>query len=376
MKIGVVSHDESLYDCVCAILGDLPQVPARELTLSNPLESPPDADLYIWDYSPEQGAPWRECNDSSHHLLLVNSQDLVNVGVSAAGMMLTVKPFDKRSLSGWLAPLLEAEGRGSLLLSQDKHDRQWSDFMAKAVHDFKSPLTAASGYCGLLLDGELGALPECQSDILSRIQKSLARLERMTSEVLDRAVSLLKKEQSPAKDGGSASVREPSKEKRRVSPRKPQLREGELGRCIEHAIHEVQLTAAKRNIRVTRHLMPAGQVYFDEGQVEQVLSNLLENACKFTTAGGRIEIRGYPHGAEFFRVDVFNTGPGISPGRLNQVFDEYTAFGNGSGTGLGLAISKRIVEQHGGRIWAENEPGGPKVSFVLPVKSRSEVLAS
>jgi signal transduction histidine kinase len=371
MRISVVSHEEFLYDCVCAVIADLPHVPARELTFANPLETPPDADLYVWDYSPEQGTPWRERQDTSHHLILVNREDLAQVGASVAGMMLIVKPFDKLSLSSWLAPLLAREGRGSLLLSQENHNHQWSDFIAKAVHDFRAPLTAASGYCGLLLAGEFGPLAERQNEILGRAQKSLARLERMTSEVFERAVSLVKNEQCRARDAGG----EPMKEKRRVSPRKPQLKEGELGRCIEHAIHEVQVAAAKRNIRVTRHFMPA-RVYFDEGQVEQVLSNLLENACKFTTTGGRIEVRGYPHGSEFFRVDVFNTGPGISPGRLSQVFDEYAAFGSESGMGLGLAISKRIVEQHGGRIWAENEPGGPKVSFVLPVSSRSESLTN
>jgi len=123
------------------------------------------------------------------------------------------------------------------------------------------------------------------------------------------------------------------------------------------------------------------------------LINLLENACKFASKGGSIDVRGHSyfwerrsvnpdlwlkterrHGADdgnspnTFRVDVYNTGPTISSERLGRIFDEYTSYGGREkgGTGLGLAICKLMVQRHRGRIWAENRPGGPMISFVLP----------
>ena len=372
MRISVVTYDQSLYECLSAILADLAPVPLPHLILVDPRIPPPDADLYIWDYSPEQSAPWQVIKAPSHHLLLVDRKDLPNLAASMAGMMLIVKPFHKLSLAGWLMPFLANKEGAKFVLNDEGQERQWSDFLAKAVHDFRAPLTAASGYCGLVLTEELGRLNDRQKEVLGRTQNSLARLARMTSELLRSTALAQPREQTQAKNGMAFPAIDRSAKRLRVSLRDLNRAAGEIDRCVEQAIQEVQPSASQRNIKVVGHLTPPGRVmYFDKGRLEQVLSNLLENACKFTPPGGRIEVRGYPQGAEFFRVDVFNTGQGISPARLQQVFDDYASFGSGSGMGLGLAISKRIVEQHGGRIWAENEPGGLRMSFVLPVGDRS-----
>jgi signal transduction histidine kinase len=178
-------------------------------------------------------------------------------------------------------------------------------------------------------------------------------------------------------------------------PRVPNLKEGDVRECVEQAIHETQALAGERRIHITTELTPAPQtLYFDPGEIQQVLTNLMENACKFASKGGCIDVRGYPyfwerrsagaHGLvkvdrrgtpnngstpNAFRVDVCNTGPTIAIERLSRIFDEYTSYGGGSedgGTGLGLAICKLIVQQHRGRIWAENQAGGAMLSFVLP----------
>jgi two-component system sensor histidine kinase KdpD len=131
-----------------------------------------------------------------------------------------------------------------------------------------------------------------------------------------------------------------------------------------------------------------GPLYFDQDQIEQVMVNLLDNACRFTQKGGTIEVRGYPipydevvnnHGREAqglssaspkaYRVDVSNTGPGILTEHLESVFEEYTSYSGSedrSGGGLGLAICKMILTAHRGRIWAANYPGGVKFCFLLP----------
>jgi signal transduction histidine kinase len=174
----------------------------------------------------------------------------------------------------------------------------------------------------------------------------------------------------------------------------PNLESRDFRECIDQALHEIRPLANERSIQVSTNLRPPTQMHFDHGQMVQVLMNLLENACKFTPKMGHIGISGYPYfwerrsdgprpaGTErrtrngsvlnAFRVDVCNTGPEIRPERLNRVFEEYTSYGvgqEGPASGLGLAICKRFVQQHKGRIWAENQLGGPTLSFVLPFQA-------
>jgi two-component system clock-associated histidine kinase SasA len=135
-----------------------------------------------------------------------------------------------------------------------------------------------------------------------------------------------------------------------------------------------------------------GLLFIEPGQIEQVLINILENACKFTPKAGEIEIRGYPffwerrrghtasqterrvrpsHEPNSYRIDICDTGPRIPEEHLSKIFEEYTSYAGGadrSGGGLGLAICKMILNAHGGRVWAENSEFGPRFCFVLPVR--------
>lgn len=105
----------------------------------------------------------------------------------------------------------------------------------------------------------------------------------------------------------------------------------------------------------------------DEGRVVQVFGNLLENALKFTPAGGRITLGAAPHDGHV-RFWVADTGTGIDPESLAHVFDRrWRRDLRGRGQGLGLAIARSIIEAHGGRIWVESTLGrGTTVSFTLP----------
>src|SRR5262249_22968706 len=132
---------------------------------------------------------------------------------------------------------------------------------------------------------------------------------------------------------------------------------------------------------------------FEADQIEQVLVNILDNACKFTPRSGSIEIRGYPFFWErrmvnslmpaaierrrhikrdpnSYRIDIQDSGTAIPEEHLHRIFEEYTSYAGGrdrSGGGLGLAICRMIISQHEGRVWAENTDSGPKFSFVLPL---------
>jgi signal transduction histidine kinase len=176
--------------------------------------------------------------------------------------------------------------------------------------------------------------------------------------------------------------------------RQPDLRPGDIRECVEQALHEVTPFADGKNISVAVDLdRELGTLYLEPGQIEQVLINLLDNACKFTPKSGSIEIRGYPyfwerrtmrsaHGLfaerrfgdspepNSYRIDIRDSGPRIPREHLEKIFEEYTSYAGGqdrSGGGLGLAICRMIVTAHDGRVWAENTDQGPQFSFVLPV---------
>jgi two-component system sensor histidine kinase KdpD len=120
-----------------------------------------------------------------------------------------------------------------------------------------------------------------------------------------------------------------------------------------------------------------------------VLVNLLENSCKFTPRNGSIEVRGYPvlwepgtngtvydpllgEPANGYRIDIFDSGPGVSAILAEKIFEQYASYsgsGDRSGGGLGLAICRAILSAHKGKIWASPSQDGGRLSFVLPLES-------
>ncbi|HEY6345873.1 MAG TPA: HAMP domain-containing sensor histidine kinase [Bryobacteraceae bacterium] len=338
MKVVLVSRDEDLCRYFRAAVAGLDESSASEFIVAGP-DAHVGADAYIWDYSPKLNL--RALDEADHHLVLVDRQDLPDASrCLPPSLLLAIKPVSVATLAGWMKRV-----------GASCRQRGEQDFVAEGLHDFGTPLTAVSGYCELLLADAIGPLTTRQRAILDRMRHSLARLTWLRSEMFERTT-------------GRASV--------------PNIEATSIGPCIDQAIHEIQILADKKRVTIATEIVPLPErIYFDPGQVQQVCCNLLENACKFAEEGGRIEIRGYPlHARNCFRVDVFNTGPRIPPEHLERIFDDYASFGSqgiGShrGTGLGLAISRRIIERHGGKIWAENRQQGPAVSFVLPLPSYS-----
>jgi len=102
--------------------------------------------------------------------------------------------------------------------------------------------------------------------------------------------------------------------------------------------------------------------------VERILQNLLDNAIKFTPAGGYVRVSGHVERDELI-VSVANSGPGISPEQKERLFQKFTSGQHAAhGNGLGLAFCKLAVEAQGGRIWIESEPGRETVAtFTLPL---------
>jgi len=106
----------------------------------------------------------------------------------------------------------------------------------------------------------------------------------------------------------------------------------------------------------------------DSSRIQQVLSNLVGNAIKFTPAGGHIVLRALPADGEACFI-VVDTGPGIAPDALPRIFEPFfTTKPPGEGSGLGLGIAQRIVEKHGGRIEVESRPGRTSFTVLLPTQ--------
>ena len=247
-----------------------------------------------------------------------------------------------------------------------EHDQDRTNFLARSIHDIRVPLTAIQGYCGMLLAGQVGSIDPEQTRILERMQRSVSRLCRLVGAVMDL---------------GTGS---PGASKLRLEP-------ASIEACAQQAVYEILPFVQRKQISVRVDVeSPIGVLLFDAGQMEQVLTNLLDNACKFTPKGGEINIRGRSITTQglwgigsaestFYRVDVTDTGRGIDPGHIEQIFDEHTSYGDSmdrSGSGLGLAICRMIIHAHNGRIWTDSGTQGASFSFILPfIRSRNHTQA-
>jgi signal transduction histidine kinase len=151
-----------------------------------------------------------------------------------------------------------------------------------------------------------------------------------------------------------------------------ELREAALSGVVESCLRGLEVEAARRSVRLESRVdgeLPP--VLCAPEHVERVLVNLVSNALRHTPSDGSVAVRVEP-GADDVRVSVEDTGEGLAPEALRRMFDRFwrgdeaRTSGRG-GAGLGLAISRALVEAQGGRIWAENRPGGgARVSFTLP----------
>jgi signal transduction histidine kinase len=151
----------------------------------------------------------------------------------------------------------------------------------------------------------------------------------------------------------------------------------QLDRVIRATLANYDALAAQCHITLSVELPPAlPLVNADQDRVIQVLTNLLDNALKFTPAGGSITIRAGQVNKETW-VTVADTGSGVAPEELPSLFQEFYQGGNmhdaeKRGMGLGLTLSREILRAHGGTIRVESEPGsGTCVTFTLPKTKRN-----
>lgn len=225
-----------------------------------------------------------------------------------------------------------------------------AEFVSHITHELRSPMTAIHAGTQLLLEEIPGPVTQAQRETLELMVESSRQLIDMISSLLD-----------------LSKIEAGMMEYRIVST--------DVKRIIDTAINKIRLLADRERIRLSIEA-PRGPVFapVDDARIQQVLDNLLSNAVKFSREGGAIHLKVEPDAKErVLRISVSDTGRGISPESLPHIFERFyqgtmRARGGAAGTGIGLALAKKVVEAHGGRIWAESELGkGTTMTFVLPL---------
>jgi len=247
----------------------------------------------------------------------------------------------------------EAEKKAREIETLKEIDRLRSGLLANVSHELRTPLTSIKGFASTLLDPEVKWSEEEQRDFLQTIDQESDRLIRLISDLLD--MSRLE-----------ASALKLERAKYQVSKILDSINDG-LTKLTEH--HQLKVI-------VPAELPP---VSVDQMRIGQVLTNLVENATKFSPQGSEITIEAKLESAGGqIIVSVADRGQGIAPELLDKVFDRFyqaesIVSGRKSGTGLGLSICRGIMEAHGEKIWAESKVGeGSKFSFSLPVSKGNE----
>ncbi|MGD9337781.1 MAG: ATP-binding protein [Syntrophobacterales bacterium] len=239
----------------------------------------------------------------------------------------------------------EIEEKGHELEIASKHK---SDFLANMSHELRTPLNAILGYTELILDKIYGNVPGQIQEVLERVEQNGRHLLSLINDVLD--LSKI--------EAGQLTL---------------SLADYSMKEVIHTVVTAVESLAAEKNLELKVSVSP--EVDYGKGdqqRISQVLMNLVGNAIKFTEAG-EVEVDATASN-DTFVVSVSDTGPGLSEGDQERIFEEFHQVDASStrtkgGTGLGLAIAKRIVEMHGGRIWVESTSGkGSTFSFTIPVR--------
>lgn len=242
--------------------------------------------------------------------------------------------------------------------------------LASAAHDLKTPLAILNGYVELLRSEKLGTLNDRQREVLRDMHSNGQRLQRYIQDFL------------------SFSVLE-------TGELKMKFETANINACLSEVCRLWSPRFQEKGLAL--YFLANEKVMefpFDAPKIERIVSNLLENAFKFTPAGGTVWLHAEPYMWErrtiakpsvnqerrrrplsqpnSVKISVSDTGPGVPPEYHLEIFDDFFRLPSSDkteGMGLGLAIARRLVQGMGGKIWVESELGaGCKFSFIIPLK--------
>jgi signal transduction histidine kinase len=230
-------------------------------------------------------------------------------------------------------------------------DQLKSQFLAHVSHELRTPLTSIDGFAENMLDGLAGPVSEKQKDYLTRIKINGVRLANMIADLLDRS---------------------------RIEARKLELAcaDVNLSSVAREVIEQLRPMAVGKRQALELQIDQDLRVWADADRLGQILTNLVENAIKYTPEEGCIQVCVRREAPDFANVSVIDTGPGIPAAAVPKLFDPFFRVRGiqthqTKGLGLGLSIVKELVELHGGVITVRSDEGrGTAFHFTLPLQCR------
>ena len=240
-------------------------------------------------------------------------------------------------------------------ITQRKHLEQMkNEFVSTVSHELRTPLTSIAGSLGLINGEALGPVPNAMREMLSIAQSNSQRLRQLIDDLLDMDKLLAGK----------------------MSFIPQQL---DIDSFLAECVTSHQGFARQHDVQLSYTGGPVAQVTADPMRLQQVLSNLLSNALKFSPAGSQVLLSAQALGGQI-RILVVDQGPGVPAEFVDRLFEKFSQADASDrrqkgGTGLGLAISKELMERMGGCIGFYPRPGGGSVFWVeLPALFQDETL--
>lgn len=285
-------------------------------------------------------------------------------GYSTGAVDYMAKPFDPWVLRAKVAVFVDLYEKSSLLKKQkellaqrleeryraeqaleekakelERSNADLQQFAYVASHDLQEPLRVMNGYLDLLADS-IGANPDAQS-MIKRIKRSTDRMDALIQDLLEYA---------------------------RVDSQPEPFADTDLNEVLEYAIGNLEVAIKEHEVTVEQTALPT--VKGDQSQLLQLFQNLIANGVKFRADKPCVvAIRADRKGDEW-EISVQDNGIGINEAHVDRIFtifERLNPLEKYPGSGIGLSVCKKIVERHGGRIWAESSPGdGTTMRFTLP----------
>jgi PAS domain S-box-containing protein len=220
-----------------------------------------------------------------------------------------------------------------------------SEFLASMSHELRTPLHTIIGFSELLAEELKGRLNDDQKRFVDHIHKDSMHLLELIDDILDLS---------------------------KIEAGRLELRQEvfEIAPALEEALSSIRPRAGAKSIEIATGVPAGAAIFADRLRFKQILYNLLSNAVKFTPEGGKVSIAAKCVD-DLVEISVSDTGIGIPKKEHQAIFDKFhqagaTTRGVREGTGLGLAITRQLVEQHGGSIRVESEPGkGSRFTFTV-----------
>ena len=239
------------------------------------------------------------------------------------------------------AALSQVETRARVL---EESDRLKSALLSSVSHELRTPLATIKASISTLRSDAVQFNPESQEDLLQAIEEETDHLNQLVGNILD---------MSRIETGAMHPLR----------------KWNSLSEIVNGVVRRMRQPLHQHQVMID---IPAGcpLLPVDYVQMEQVFTNLLSNSAKFAPNNSQIRVSACILPDQMILIKVSNQGPPVAEEHLDRIFDKFhrlTAADKVTGTGLGLSICKGIIEAHGGRIWAENEPGMFVFNFTLPI---------